>query len=109
MKNKIITFEQNVSKLRNKINALNGLIDQNAFDSFGRYAYLYDKNFLNGSKQNRLNAYKTLKNSIRLMKVTHNQIMSKLNTYKNNQKDANDIIEFLKLQSTIVKIQMQFI
>lgn len=106
---KVITFEQNISTLRNKINALNGLINQNAFDSFGRYAYLYDKNFLNGSKKCRLDAYKTLKKSIRLIKVMHNQVMLKFDSYKSDQKAADDIIQFLKLQSTIVRIQMQFI
>jgi hypothetical protein len=97
---KYITLEKNLIRLKNCISAINSLINYDSFCLHGRYAYAYSKNY-NGGERARHQVRKTLKSTIRLVKVV------------NKQHDFDDDISItrriLNYQTDVLKIQQMFL
>lgn len=97
---KKITLEKNLVRLSNCINAINSLINYDSFCKNGRYAYAYGKNY-NGGDRARHQVRRTLKSTLRLIRV-----VSKQHDFDG---DITITRKILAYQTDIIKIQQMMI
>ena len=95
-----ITLEQDLIRLGNQLKSLDSLIDIDKFKAYGRYAHVYERNYVGyDKKRSRTIARKTIRNVVRTVKSINKKI--KVNDDINLTKQA--------LQLVFKSIQMQLL
>jgi hypothetical protein len=96
-----ITLEQDLIRLENQLKSLDSLIDMDKFKAYGRYAHVYERNYVGfDKKRSRTIARKTMRNVVRSIKSINKKI--KLN------KDITTLQRTLELGFRAVEMQMLF-
>ena len=96
-----ITLEQDIIRLENQLRSLESLIDFDKFKAYGRYAHVYDRNYIGSDKKrSRTIAKKTMRNVVRNIKSINKKI---------KDKDIIIVKKALFLIMKAVEIQMLFI